>query len=142
MAQVKGDLCHLPFPDGAFDLVVCFHVLEHVPDDRAAASELARVVGDVGQAVVVVPRATDRSETFEVPGADPKDFERLYGQSDHVRIYGTDVLHRWTDVGIDVVEQEWADLFPPEVWRRAALAGYDDRFWMLSMPPATEADLV
>ncbi len=131
-AQVNGDLCSLPFPDDTFDLVVCFHVLEHIPEDRAAVAELARVVGRGGKAVVVVPREADRPQTFEVPGADPGDYERLYGQSDHVRIYGADVSTRWRECGVEVVEQEWTELFGAEVSRRAALAGDDDRFWILA----------
>lgn len=136
VAQVNGDLCALPFPDDAFDLVVCFHVLEHIPADRRAVAELARVVGPGGRAVVVVPRELDRAETFEVPGADPADYERLYGQSDHVRIYGADVTRRWQECGVEVVEEEWSALFGPDVSRRGALAGDDDRFWMIAAEAA------
>jgi len=137
-AQVRGDLCRLPFPDGTFDLVVCFHVLEHIPDDRAAAAELARVVGVHGEAFVVVPREDGRPETFEDPGADPADFEHLYGQSDHVRIYGADITDRWRKTGIEVVEHRWIDCFAHDVERRAVLAGDDDRYWVLR-PDATNA---
>lgn len=43
----------LPFPDRAFDTVVCAHTLEHVPDLWRAAAELRRVAA---RAIVIVPR--------------------------------------------------------------------------------------
>jgi SAM-dependent methyltransferase len=38
-----GDIARLPFPSGAFDLVLAIEVLEHVPDSAAGLAELARV---------------------------------------------------------------------------------------------------
>lgn len=130
-AQVHADLCQLPFADATFDIVVCFHVLEHIPADRQAVSELARVVGTSGQAIIVVPRDEQRPETFEVPDADPADYERLYGQSDHVRMYGADILPRWRETGVAVEEQRWSEHFTQDIYRHAALAGDDDRFWII-----------
>lgn len=133
-ALVHGDLCALPFADGAFDVVVCFHVLEHVPDDLTAVSELARIVGTDGEAIVVVPRDRTLVATFEDPDADPADYERLYGQSDHVRMYGEDVTARWTPTGVSIEEVPWTECFTADQHRRAALTGDDDRFWMLRSP--------
>jgi SAM-dependent methyltransferase len=131
VAEVRGDLCALPFADACFDVVVCFHVLEHIPADRAAVLELARVVGTDGETVVVVPWDRDRMETFEDPDADPADYERLYGQSDHVRIYGRELTQRWLETGIQVDEVLWSEEFGADDHRRAALQGDDDRFWIL-----------
>lgn len=134
-AQVHADLCLLPFTDATFDVVVCFHVLEHITDDRAAVRELARIVRPGGTAVVVVPRDQARSVTFEDAAADPADYERLYGQSDHVRIYGREVSDRWRQAGATVREDRWTDLFPADDHRRAALHGDDDRFWVIEPIP-------
>ena len=38
------DITAIPHPDDSFDAILCIHVLEHVPDDRAAMRELARVL--------------------------------------------------------------------------------------------------
>jgi SAM-dependent methyltransferase len=45
----------LPFRQGAFDAVVASDVLEHIEDDRAAASEIARVLRPGGAAIISVP---------------------------------------------------------------------------------------
>ena len=76
------DIQALGFDDGEFDLVLCNHVLEHVPDDRAAAAELARVTAVDGQAVISVPGDWSRTET--VVFADTSF-------NGHHRDYGTDV---------------------------------------------------
>ncbi len=133
-AGVHADLCHLPFADASFDVIVCFHVLEHIVEDRTAAQELARVVGADGEAIVVVPREEDRPDTFEEPDTAPGDRERLYGQSDHVRIYGADVAARWSDAGVGVDVYPWTEMFDTATHREAALDGDDDCFWILRTP--------
>jgi SAM-dependent methyltransferase len=45
----------LPFESGAFDLVACLDVLEHLEDDGAALRELRRVTADGGRLLVTVP---------------------------------------------------------------------------------------
>jgi SAM-dependent methyltransferase len=77
------DVQHLSFVDGAFDLVVCNHVLEHVPDDGAGVSELARVTAPGGVALVTVPGDWRRRATVRF--AD----DSFNG---HYRDYGTDVV--------------------------------------------------
>lgn len=52
---VNGDATCLPFPDAAFDHVLASEVLEHIPDDTAAFSELARVLRPGGTLAVTVP---------------------------------------------------------------------------------------
>lgn len=43
LADHHMDLTKLGFDDESFDVVICSHVLEHIPDDHAALSELGRV---------------------------------------------------------------------------------------------------
>ncbi len=91
--DVKADLCALPFDDGAFDHVVCCHVLEHIPDDRRAMAEIARVLRPDGQAIINVPLKWNRP-TDEDPDAPEAERIRRFGQADHLRYYGPDVEGR------------------------------------------------
>lgn len=54
--QVQGTAFQLPFPDASFDRVIAAEVLEHLPDDASAMSELARVLKPAGRMAVTVPR--------------------------------------------------------------------------------------
>ncbi|MSU91721.1 methyltransferase domain-containing protein [Rhodobacteraceae bacterium 2CG4] len=87
----SADLTAAPFADASFDVVICSHVLEHIPDDAKAMREILRILKPGGQALLLVPLATDGEGTEEEPGIDdPAEQERRFGQWDHVRIYGRD----------------------------------------------------
>lgn len=129
-ATVRGDLCGLPFPSGSFDVVVCFHVLEHVDDDVAAVREISRILADAGTAVVVVPWNPGAEHTDEDLTAGPEERLRRFGQVDHVRWYGRDATTRFTSGDVDVVESRWIECFTAEEFRTSALDGDDDRFWL------------
>ena len=89
-AQLRVDLTAIEFADRSFDVVICNHVLEHIPDDRRAMAELFRVLRPGGWAMVQVPLA-EGSGTRENPSiTDPDEMLRIYGQHDHVRLYGSD----------------------------------------------------
>jgi SAM-dependent methyltransferase len=113
------DVTRLPFEDESFDVILCNHVLEHVPDDHRAMGELYRVLRTGGWAVLQTPLDGKRSETFEDPAVTtPEQRERVYGQHDHVRIYGLDLYDRLRGAGF-VLELNYAarDLPPEEVAR-------------------------
>jgi len=83
-----ADLTALPFRDADFDIILCSHVLEHVPDDARAMAELYRVLRPGGAALLLTPFALDGAGTEEDPGIhDPAEQERRFGQWDHVRLY-------------------------------------------------------
>ncbi|MDX2089249.1 MAG: class I SAM-dependent methyltransferase [Kofleriaceae bacterium] len=73
------DLQQLPFEDSSYDMVVCNHVLEHVPDDKRALRELARVLTERGTAVITVPGDFSRRETVHFHGELPNGHYRDYG---------------------------------------------------------------
>ena len=64
-AMRELDLTSIDLPDESIDLTLCSHVLEHVPDDRAAMSELLRILRPGGHALVMVPLT--RAPTDEDP---------------------------------------------------------------------------
>jgi SAM-dependent methyltransferase len=93
------DLAALPFPDGAFDLVLCSHVLEHVPDDARAMRELRRVLRPGGRAVLQQRVDEGAPHTREDPSLGPGERLRAFGQEDHVRVYGRDLADRLRAAG-------------------------------------------
>lgn len=121
-AELKCDLTRLPIDDDSFDVILCNHVLEHIPDDRAAMRELFRVLKPNGWAMLQVPLAVSRAETEEDLSIDT-DEERLlrYGQRDHVRLYGRDYSDRLASVGFDVERHDTRSQFGDDYFRRYAL---------------------
>jgi SAM-dependent methyltransferase len=61
---VEGSVEALPFPDGAFDTVICAHTLEHVQDLPKALAELRRVARQ--RLIVVVPKQRPYRYTFDL----------------------------------------------------------------------------
>lgn len=108
--DVRLDITALPFADGSIDAVVCNHVLEHVPDDRAAMREFCRVLTPDGWAILQSPLDPNRASTYEdFSIQDPALRERAFGQFDHVRIYGRDYVSRLQQSGFDVEAVPFAD---------------------------------
>lgn len=86
-----ADLTVAPFDTDSFDIVICSHVLEHIPDDAKAMREILRILRPGGAALLLTPLATDGGGTEEDPDInDPGEQHRRFGQWDHVRIYGRD----------------------------------------------------
>jgi SAM-dependent methyltransferase len=94
------DVTAIDYPDGTFDAVICNHVLEHVPDDRRAMSEIRRVLKPGGWAVLLIPLIRRDATVEDVTVADPAERERLFGQHDHVRKYGWDFVARLRSAGL------------------------------------------
>jgi SAM-dependent methyltransferase len=122
--ELRLDLTAIDLPDGAFDAVICSHVLEHVPDDGAAMRELCRVTAPGGWCLVMVPLALDRATTYEDPAITaPEDRRREFLQADHVRLYAPDIAGRLRDAGfaVEVVDLH-AELGPDGAARYGLLA--------------------
>jgi SAM-dependent methyltransferase len=93
ISMARIDLTALQFWDAQFDLIICSHVLEHIPDDIKAMTEMHRVLKNGGYLLVMVPMFGD--ETYEDPSiTDPEERRRHFGQADHVRKYGRDITKR------------------------------------------------
>lgn len=123
LADVKADILDLPFEDNSFDVVLCNHVLEHIPDDLAAMKELYRVMRPGGWGIFQVPQDPFRDDTFEDNSiTDKKERTRIFGQYDHVRIYGLDYFDRLREVGFEVEAVDYTADFVPEDIERYCLA--------------------
>lgn len=116
-ADEHFDICAIPYPDNTFDVILCSHVLEHVPEDRKAMAELFRVMKPGGWGLIDVPRDHKRAETFEDWSVtSDADRERVFGQRDHVRIYGKDYFDRLRAVGFEVTSHYYGrTLLPAQI---------------------------
>jgi len=103
IAMMRLDVTDIALPDGAFDCVFCYHVLEHVADDGKAMRELFRVLRPGGWAIVQSRLDPERPKTFEDPTVvSPEERRRVFGQEDHMRIYGRDYKARLESAGFSV----------------------------------------
>ena len=113
LADVKADICALPFKDNSFDIILCNHVLEHIPNDRKAISELYRVLKPSGWGIFQIPQDLNREVTYEDDSiTDKKERAKIFGQYDHVRIYGRDYFDRLKEAGFKVKEVDYTSDMP------------------------------
>ena len=123
LADVKADICNLPFKDEEFDVIFCNHVLEHIPDDTKAMQELYRILKKGGMGIFQIPQDLSREKTFEDNSIiDRKERAKIFGQYDHVRIYGRDYFDKLRSVGFTVVEEDYTKKITPELVDKYRLA--------------------
>jgi SAM-dependent methyltransferase len=82
------DLQKIDRPSGAYDMVICNHVLEHVPDDCAAMRELVRITKDSGFVYLSVPAPLQKKVTQDWGFPN----EERHG---HYREYGANIFERF-----------------------------------------------
>jgi len=123
LAKVKMDVHDIPFPANTFDVTFCNHVMEHVDDDIKAMSELHRILKPKGWGIIQVPFFPPiPDETFEDTSiTNPKEREKIYGQDDHVRLYGKDYPERLRKAGFTVDEEDYINEIPKEWISKYAL---------------------
>lgn len=112
---IKVDIINIPFEENYFDVILCNHVLEHIPDDVLAMSELYRVMKKGAWAILQVPIDYNRDITYEdFSITTPEGREKAFGQNDHVRWYGRDYKERLEKVGFNVKEDDYVKSFSSE----------------------------
>lgn len=127
LAQHQLDVMDLPFADASFDFLICNHVLEHVADDRLAMAEIARVLKPGGWAILMCPVDARRETTLEDPTAvTPEQRHRVFGQDDHVRLYGRDYPERLAAAGFEVRDDVYLDRFDEAEIARCGLRREED----------------
>lgn len=123
IADVKADICNLPFEDNSYDVILCNHVLEHIPDDTKAMQELYRVLKPNGMGIFQIPQDLNRETTFEDDSiTDKKERAKIFGQYDHVRIYGRDYFDKLRSIGFKVNEVDYTAKFSEKEITRYCLA--------------------
>ncbi len=96
------DIQNIDAADENYDLIICYHILEHINDDRKAMTELVRVLKKGGNCLIQTP--FKKGEIYEDDSiSSPIEREKHFGQFDHVRIYSVDGLAgRLKDAGFQV----------------------------------------
>ena len=133
-ATVQMDITDIKYPNDYFDVIICNHVLEHIPDDRKAMAELYRVLKPGGWAILQVPISLSLKQTYEDPlVTSPEEREKVFGQSDHVRIYAKDYKDRLEEVGFSVEVYSFAKEFGESAIRKYGLSK-DENIYICSKP--------
>lgn len=109
-ADEKYDIQDITVADNSFDIVVCFHVLEHIPDEKKAMSELNRVLKPGGVCYIQTPFKKGNiyeDDRIKTPEARLKHF----GQADHLRVYSAIGLKsRLEEAGFGVKIKKYSEL--------------------------------
>lgn len=128
-AKEKMDITDIQWPDDSFDVIYCCHLLEHVPDDRKAISEIFRVLKPGGWVLIQVPISKEKN-TIEDPSiTDPAERERLFWWYDHVRLYGLDIEDRLSEAGFQVKVIFGNHIIKPEDYERMRINPNDPLFY-------------
>ena len=115
-AMIKMDIQKIPFPEQFFDLILCNHVLEHVPDDRKAMREFYRVLKKGGMAIITVPINYNSEKTFEDTRIITQEQRiKYYGQENHLRYYGLDFKERLEKQNFIVKCEKYTDKIDEEL---------------------------
>jgi SAM-dependent methyltransferase len=118
---VKGDALDLPFADGTFDCVIASEILEHVPEDDAAISELVRVLAPGGSLAVTVPRWLPEKVCWILSD------EYHANEGGHIRIYRADALRdKVLGHGLQLTHTHHAHALHAPYWWLKCLVGTDN----------------
>lgn len=106
----KVDVQNIPYDDNTFDYIIINHVLEHVPQDKKAISEIYRVLKPGGVAFISVPIGGEKTMEDERINT-PELRLKYYDDPTHLRLYGRDLKEKLEDFGFEVEEYCNGDYF-------------------------------
>lgn len=120
--DLKMDICNMhTVNDNTYDLIICSHVLEHVPDPDKAMREIRRVMRPDGKAIIMVPLFWDVKETQEDKSHITDELRlKHYGQDDHVRLFSQqDFLSRLQSASFKIDQLKPADFHKKKIVENA-----------------------
>ncbi len=122
LAKVRMNIENIQFPENTFDVIFCNHVLEHVENFDRAVQELYRVLRPGGWAIMQSPQDFNLPKTiFDDSIIDPRERERVFLQSDHLRLFGRNYGEELSKNGFKVTEDNFVKTMPTERATRYAL---------------------
>lgn len=109
LADYKFDITNIKQESNKFDTIICYHILEHIVEDRKAMSELYRVLKQDGKIYVQTPFKS--GNTYEDASiVSPEGRKKHFDQEDHVRIYSIEGLKsRLENNGFKVLEKTYLE---------------------------------
>jgi glycosyltransferase involved in cell wall biosynthesis len=123
------DITAIHYDEGSFDIILCSHVLEHVPDDLKAMQELYRVMKPGGWGILQVPLALNLEETYEdFSIVSPEERLIAFGQEDHVRVYAKDYTDRLKKCGFVIEVFNYAERHSIVEAKRIGLSSTDNLY--------------
>jgi SAM-dependent methyltransferase len=135
LADYRMDITDLRIESESFDCLLCVHVLEHVSDDLQALREMRRILKPGAWAIIGVPIDHTRETTFEDPLATSgKDRLKLFGQPDHVRVYGNDAARRFERAGFEVTGVDYFERLSPLEREKYGVIGGEEIFHCTRVP--------
>jgi len=107
LSDYQYDIANIDAPDQKYDLIICYHVLEHIENDYQAISEMYRVLKKEGTCIIQTP--FKQGSIYENLSIKSKEARlKHFGQKDHVRIYSINGLkERLIANGFDVAVKEY-----------------------------------
>jgi SAM-dependent methyltransferase len=118
-SDIKLNLESIDLPSESYSTIICNHVLEHV-NDRLALKELYRILTSPGVFILTVPIIEGWNSTYEDDEVSTGQERQIhFGQSDHVRFYGSDIRERITTAGFKIEEYtaQGLDVINYGLWR-------------------------
>ncbi len=92
IAEYRFDITQIDCEDNAFDLIICYHILEHILEDQKAMQELHRVLKPNGVCLIQTPFKNGFDIYEDATITSKEDRLKAFGQEDHVRIYSIEGL--------------------------------------------------
>ena len=115
---VSADTTNMPFPDNSFDKVIASEILEHVPNDRQAMTEIARILRPGGVAAITVPSWFPERVCWALSD------EYHNNPGGHLRIFTKDELAgKLTAAGLTVTGSHHAHALHSPYWWLKCAAG-------------------
>ena len=127
-AMIHMDLTDIKINSNFFDVIICNHVLEHIPDHKKAMREIYRVLKTGGWAILQVPILGE--QTFEDPDAiTPEAREKRYGFAEHVRGYGKDYKDFLGQSGFSVKVDDFVNKLEKKTIEFLGLPDHEDIYF-------------
>lgn len=122
------DVTDICYPEETFDYVIINHVLEHIKAERSAMLEIKRVLKTDGKVIFSMP-ICETDNTYEADrNLSEEECLKMYGQKDHVRLYGRDVKEHMEEYGYKIKEYKVCDILSSQDIKNMRLIAKDKIF--------------